>query len=122
MLDLLDESVDRPVHRVSDYRIAERVILNVNGGVSCFSVENVGCRERKKSRFDRGCKIKVVCLMSKATQKPLRSVAEEDRSKEALASEVACQRKGVEGGEGRCRLDGGKEAWERGLGEEAGEC
>ena len=99
VLDLLDECVEGPVDGNGRYRHAERMVLNVNGGISCFSVENVGFREGKKDRCDRGRKIKVVCLTSEATQKPLRSVAEEDRSKEALASQVAGQRKAVNGGE-----------------------
>ena len=48
MLDLLDECVDGPVDGSSGYRHAERVVLNVNGGVANFSVKNVGFRERKK--------------------------------------------------------------------------
>ena len=92
MLDLLDERVDGPVDGNSSYRHAERVVLNVNGGVSSLSVENMGFRERKKGRFDRGRKIKFVCLTSVASQKPLRSVAEEDRAKEALACKMTSQR------------------------------
>ena len=70
MLDLLDEGVDGPVDGSSGYRHAERVVLNVNGGVSSFSMENMGFRERKESWCDRGRKIKVVCLTSIASQKP----------------------------------------------------
>ena len=45
MLDLLDERVDGPVDGNSSYRHTERVVLNVNGGVSSLSVENMGFRE-----------------------------------------------------------------------------
>ena len=108
VLDLLDECVDGPVDGSCSYRHAERVVLNVNGGVSSFSMENVGFSERKESGFVRGRKIKVVCLTSIASQKPLRSVAEEDRAKEALACKVPGQRQLMEHGERRCSLDGGE--------------
>ena len=108
VLDLLDECVDGPVDGSSSYRHAERVVLNINGGVSSFSMENVGIRERKENGFDRGRKIKVVCLTRIASQKPLRSVAEEDRAKEAVACKVPGQRQLVEHGERRRSLDGGE--------------